>query len=171
MRKLLFILALMTGQAQASGAPEYVAPHVRSAQEVGAGRLTYLMWDVYDATLFAPEGKWQPQRPYALTLTYLRELEGKAIADRSIEEIRRQGGHDEVTLAAWHSQLRAIFPDVRPRVSLTGIYTEKGETIFFENGRKIGHLLDPEFSRAFFAIWLGEKTSEPALREQLLGMR
>jgi hypothetical protein len=32
-------------------------------------------------------------------------------------------------------------------------------------------IADPQFARAFLAIWLGTDTSEPALREQLLGYR
>jgi hypothetical protein len=33
----------------------------------------------------------------------------------------------------------------------------------------VGVIRDAEFSRRFFNIWLGEKTSEPKLRAQLIG--
>ena len=72
-----------------------ITSYVPSAQKVGEGRLTYLFWDVYDATLYAPEGSWKEGKPFALKLSYLRAIEGKQIADRSAEEIRNQGINDE----------------------------------------------------------------------------
>jgi hypothetical protein len=38
------------------------------------------------------------------------------------------------------------------------------------NDKPIGNIDDAEFARAFFAIWLDPKTSEPSLRKQLLGL-
>lgn len=153
--------------------PAYALDHIQSyvpeAQKVGQGRLTYLFWDVYDATLYAPEGAWNDRKPFALQLSYLRTLNGKKIADRSAEEIRGQGFKDEVKLATWHAQMRKIFPDVDEGVNLTGVYTESGETIFYRDNFEIGRIKDPEFSKAFFGIWLDEKTSAPDLRRKLLG--
>ena len=154
--------------------PAYALDHIRTyvpaAQKVGKGRLTYLFWDVYDATLYAPQGSWQEGQPFALQLSYLREIEGKKIADRSVEEMRNQGIKDEVKLATWHAQMRKIFPNVDEGVRLTGVYTEKGETVFYKNDREVGRINDPEFSKAFFDIWLNEKTSAPDLRRKLLGV-
>ena len=148
---------------------EHIRTYVPSAKKVGEGRLTYLFWDVYDATLYAPKGSWQEGKPFALQLSYLREIEGKKIADRSVEEMRNQGIKDEVKLATWHAQMRNIFPDVDEGVRLTGVYTEKGEAVFYKGDREVGRINDPEFSKAFFDIWLNEKTSAPDLRRKLLG--
>ena len=65
--------------------------------------------------------------------------------------------------------MRALFPDVHKGDTLTGVYTRKGTTIFYKNGKKLETINDPEFGRAFFGIWLSENTSEPDLRKQLLG--
>ncbi len=142
---------------------------IPSIQKVGQARLTVMLWDVYDATLYAPEGTWQEDKPFALQLYYLRHLEGKKIASRSIEEMRGQGFTDEVKLAAWYTQMRKIFPDVHNGVSITGIKTTLGETIFYKDNAEIGRIIDPVFSTAFFNIWLGDKTSQPDLRRKLLG--
>jgi hypothetical protein len=40
---------------------------------------------------------------------------------------------------------------------------------FFVNGALRGELREPGFARSFFGIWLAPVTSEPALREALLG--
>ncbi len=150
-------------------ATQQIRTHIPSAQKVGQGRLTYLMWDVYDAALFAPQGTWKKDQPFALQLSYLRKIEGKKIADRSVEEMRGQGIADEVKLATWHTQMRKIFPNVDEGITLTGVYTQKGETVFYKDSTEIGRIQDAEFSKAFFGIWLNEKTSAPDLRRKLLG--
>lgn len=150
-------------------ANDLLSEFVPNAKPVGEGRLSVFIWDVYDATLYAPNGDWNTERPFALELSYLMNLEGKKIADRSIEEIRNQGFDDEIKLADWHSQMRSIFPDVGEGVKLIGVYTKEGESVFFKNNETIGRVTDPEFGKAFFDIWLSEKTSEPGLRKKLLG--
>ncbi|MFK8068441.1 MAG: chalcone isomerase family protein [Gammaproteobacteria bacterium] len=149
---------------------DHIGMHVPEVQKVGEGRLKYLFWNVYDATLYTPKGIWQDEKPFALKLSYLLELEGEKIADRSIEEIRNQGFKNELILATWHNQMRKIFPDVDKGISITGIYTTQGESIFYRQNEEIGRIRDPEFGKAFFNIWLSEKTSEPELRKQLLGL-
>jgi hypothetical protein len=150
-------------------AAEYIMAHIPNPQPVGTARLSIFMMDIYDATLLAQGGKWQPGDPLALQLRYLRELKGNKIADRSVEEMRSIGITDEVKLAAWHTQMRRIFPDVREGMTLTGILTPKGESIFLRDGQEIGRIIDPDFGKAFFGIWLSEKTSAPDLRQKLLG--
>ena len=109
-------------------ASELVSRYVPDAEKVGEGRLTVMVWDVYDASLYAPKGEWEEDKPFALKLTYLRDIKGKKIADRTIEEIRKQGFDDEVKLADWHAQLIRIFPDVNEDTSLVGIYKDNQET-------------------------------------------
>ena len=148
---------------------DYIKEFVPQAEKVGQGRLTYMFWDVYDAALYAPQGTWQEGKPFALQLSYLREIQGKKIADRSVEEMRNQGFKDEVKLATWHTQMKNIFPDVDNGVILTGVYTNTREAVFYLGDTEIGRINDPEFSKAFFNIWLGEKTGAPDLRRKLLG--
>ena len=152
-----------------STASNIIQQHVPNAKPVGTGRMRFWFWSVYDATLYAPHGTWRANRPYALKLDYLRALNGKAIADRSAEEIRKLGFADEARLAVWLADMRTIFPDVDEGRSLTGIYHPKLGTRFYDGGRSIGRIADPEFGRWFFGIWLSKKTSAPDLRAQLLG--
>lgn len=164
---ILFICLIASTEAKAE---EIVMAQIPDASPVGSGRLTYLLWDVYDATLYAPGGKWDRNRPFALTLRYLRSIEGEDIADRSVEEIRQQGFENEVKLAGWYSQMKAIFPNVEDGSTLTGIYIPGRPTRFFNKKKQIGVIHDPEFGKWFFNIWLSEKSSNPALRKKLLGM-
>lgn len=163
-----FIMGLGLGLSPAL-AFDAIYNNVPQAEKIGEGRLTYLFWDVYDAALFAPQGQWERDKPFALSLSYLMDLKGKKIADRTIEEIRKQGFDDELKLADWHAQMKRIFPNVSDGVSLIGVYTESGETIFYMDDINIGVIEDPEFGPYFFDIWLGEQTTAPDLRKKLLG--
>lgn len=140
-------------------------------QIVGEARMRVLFWDVYDARLLAPQGTYREDHPFALSLTYLRTLDGEKIAERSIEEIRGQGVTDETVLERWLAFLADVIPDVGEADEIVGLAAPDGSTRFFRDGTLIGEIDDVRFTRAFFDIWLGEKTSEPGLRDQLLGLR
>jgi hypothetical protein len=169
MNKLLITLMMGLCFSLAVNAKEVIDDYISDAQVVGEGRLTYLFWDVYDASLIAPKGEWKNDKPFALKLTYLRKLEGKKIAERSIQEMRGQGINDEVKLATWHSQMINIFPDVDDGYQLMGIRDQQANTLFYHDNMLIGRIDDAEFTQAFFDIWLSDKTSEPKVRRKLLG--
>ncbi len=161
---LIFVLTvLFTANANA------VSPYIENPRPVGEARLEVLFWDIYDAKLIAPDGRFSPEKPFALTLTYLREFEGKNIASRSIDEMRKQGMDDEVKLATWFEKMQQVFPNVDEGHTLTGVVDNNKHSHFYFNDTKVGTIEDPEFTRWFFDIWLSEDTSEPEMRQQLLG--
>lgn len=151
-------------------ASDTILAAVPSASVVGHGVLTYAFWDVYKATLYAPKGRFDPRKPFALSIEYYHALGGRDIADKSVKEMRKQGFVDDAKLAAWHTQMKAIFPDVKKGTVLSAVYTSKKQTTFYNGNRIIGAIKGDEFGKAFFGIWLSEKTSEAALRRALLGM-
>ena len=170
MHKFLLFFAIFLLLASPMAANDVVQKYIHNAKQVGSGRLSVLLWDVYDATLYAPQGKWNANAPYALSIHYFREIEGADIAERSIEEIRKQGFVDEIKLGKWHTQMRQIFPDVQNGTELTAVFTADTSTNFYAGGKYIGSITGAEFGTHFFNIWLSEKTSEPALRQKLLGL-
>jgi hypothetical protein len=46
-----------------------------------------------------------------------------------------------------------------------------GATQFYFNGQPLGRINEPAFTERFFAIWLGERSSQPDMRVALLGGR
>lgn len=136
---------------------------------VGQGRLSVLFWDIYEIRLFTTDGRYDPGQPLALVLHYLRPVSGRDIAETSIDEIRKQGMTDPVILADWQAQLMHVFPDIARGDELVGTYDDSGGR-FHLNGALIGEISDPELSRRFFDIWLSEATSQPRLRQRLLGL-
>lgn len=152
-------------------APDHVRRHIDDAFPFGDGRLTWFGLHVYDAQLYVPRAfdvANPSAQPFALELTYARRLDGRAIAERSHDEITRLKFGSEAQQARWLAEMMAIFPDVGPGQRLAGIYRPGGGTRFYLDGRFLGEIADPEFGRAFFAIWLDPRTSAPQLRASLL---
>lgn len=147
-----------------------VSTYIENPEPVGQARLAVMFWDIYDAQLIASEGDFDPQKPFALSLTYLRKFEGKNIASRSIDEMRDQGMKDEVKLAKWFEKMQQVFPNVDEGQTITGIVDSGQNSHFYFNDTKVGTIEDPEFTQWFFNIWLSEKTSQPKMRNKLLGL-
>lgn len=173
MRSILTSLALpalLLAAAQAHAEDTRLSP-LRGLELVGQARMQVMLWKVYDARLYSPSGTWLGTPPYALALTYLRNLKGERIAERSVREIREQGFTDELTLARWYELLVNVIPDVGENDEIIGIADAAGATQFWLNGAPIGKIAEPDFTERFFAIWLGERTSVPDMRQALLGDR
>lgn len=170
MRNLFAFFAVIFLSISPAIANNVVKKYIPNAEQVGKGRLSVAFWDVYDATLYAPYGRWDAYTPYALSIRYFREIKGADIAKRSVEEMRKQGVADEVKLAEWGTQMFGIFPDVKNGSELTAVFTTQKSTNFYSNDKFIGSINGVEFGTHFFNIWLSEKTSEPELRRKLLGL-
>lgn len=160
--------------ARAATAPPEVLSAVPAARLQGRGRLTFLGLKVYDARLWVGErpataDDWSV--PMALELEYLRALQGPKIAERSLEEMRRQGAITPDQAERWLAAMTRFFPDVKAGDRITGIKLPGELARFYVNGRGRGELRDAEFARFFFGIWLAPQTSQPALRQALLGQR
>lgn len=136
----------------------------------GGGLLRMYGFQIYNAYLWTPDGAaFDRNKPFALDIEYLRNFEGKALAERSIDEKRAQGIGNEAVYAKWLAEMIRVFPNVKPNDRLTGVATAQRTARFFHNGKFTGEVTDPEFTDAFFGIWLNEKTSQRRFRERLLG--
>lgn len=141
------------------------------AQPAGAGRLRFWGFEVYDARLWVAPDFRQSQferHGFALELAYLRDFSPADIAERSLAEMRRAGSFDAAQAQRWQTALAALLPPVQRGDRLTGVYRPGRGATFLMNGTPLGEIADAEFARLFFAIWLGERSSEPALRRLLL---
>jgi Chalcone isomerase-like len=165
----LFILPTLA-QAQTVAVPGFVLAKMPTAKPVGQARFTAFGLSIFDAVLFAPNGKYDSRSEFALRLTYQRAFTGLSIAEHSIKEIRKQGFKDEAKLRVWMREMTAIFPNVSKGSSITGFQEASGITSFFFNGKPIGTITDKAFAGAFFGIWLNPKTSPATFRNRLLGV-
>lgn len=165
-RSLLGALALavpLVAQASVAELPDAV--------QAGQGRLSFLGLAVYEARLWvAPQFRRSAfdQHAFALELHYLRGFKARDIAERSLQEMQREGPIDAAQAERWKQALGQLLPDVRQGDRLTGVHRPGQGAEFFHNGKRIGLLADAEFARRFFGIWLSPATSAPQLRDALL---
>lgn len=165
--------SIATGLANASPSSPWpeVAGHLPAPTLAGSGQLRYFGLAVYHAQLWtSPDFRASvyAEHSFALTLNYQRSLLGKAIAERSIQEMKRQAPMAPEQENRWLSAMQAAFPDVAANDRLTGLHQPGSGARFWFNGRDIGTLADARFSARFFGIWLHPATSEPGLRLALL---
>lgn len=163
---------VMARSGESPTAPAHISATIPAAQLIGNGSFTWLALKIYDAQLWADGKNFNrevpAQKPFALDLRYARKLQGKKIADASLDEIKNLGIGTAAQHNNWLAAMTALFPDVEKGWHLTGVHLPGEGVRFFLNGTLLGDIADPAFSAAFFAIWLDPKTSAPKLRRTLL---
>ena len=141
------------------------------AQRIGTGRLTVWGFQVYDARLWAQPGFRAANfesAPLALELSYLRAFKAEEVAERSIKEMRRSKPVSDAQASRWIANLLRVIPDIRTGDRVMGVHQPGVGAAFWVNGKNTGEVLDAEFAKLFFGIWLSPNTSEPKLRDALL---
>lgn len=167
---LLLSLALaVIPPAPAQALPEPVAKDLPGLTARGEGVMRFFGLKVYDVRLWTMMKPFSPSEPFALELVYDMSLKGRDIAERSVKEMREQGQADEGKLKRWGEEMAKIFPDIRKGDTLVGVSIPGKEARFYTRDKFIAAVADAEFARAFFDIWLSEKTSAPGVRARLLG--
>jgi hypothetical protein len=169
MHKLLLILITLVLFITPAKANKGITEYIKNPKLVGQASYNYIFWHIYDVYLYAENGLYSSDKPFALMLIYKRDLEGNDIALRSKQEIQKIGFKDKAILERWYQKMIDIFPDVSNGSELVGVYTKDKRSIFFDENKKIGEESDPDFGKWFFGIWLSEKNLYPKLNKQLLG--
>lgn len=165
-----FVFATSLYSASATAQENPIPEHVPNSSVVGEYDLKVAFWDVYDAKFYAPEGVYAVDKPFALELEYKLDLDGEKIAKHTTKEMKKQGFKDKEKLSEWFNSMAQIIPDVKDDDVIIGIKDQNNHAIFYLNGELIGTVEDPEFTKAFFDIWVSEKTSKPRMRRALLGL-
>lgn len=182
---MLSVPLLVPFQANASTATQLSTLELR-----GTADLRYLFWDVYSAALYTGGEVYQAdQFPQVLSLTYKRDIEAQELVDATREQWQKQ----KLVLdnaEQWLRQLVQLWPDIQKGNQLILVVDRDKQSRFYfrpdpgaefksvlseaelkTSARFLGAINDRAFGPAFLAIWLSEKTTEPKLREQLIGKR
>ena len=162
--------SMQPGAAPPAPPPE-ASPELPGAVWSGTARMRFFGLAIYDAALWVAPGfsaSRYAQSPLALQLTYLRSLNGRSIAQRSLEEMRRGAALTSVQEQRWLAAMQDAFPDVQSGDRITGLHQPGLGARFWFNGQPRAQVRDVDFSRLFFGIWLAESSSEPGLRVALL---
>lgn len=145
---------------------------VPQAELVGSGDFSWFGFSVYNARLWSPVARVDFSQPFALELTYRRDISRETLVDTSLDEMRRINGEplDHEQQSDWTRQMRQAFVDVTDGTRITGVFLPGEGCRFYVDG-KLQHVIDdPVFARAFFSIWLDPQTRSPTLRAALLGL-
>jgi hypothetical protein len=169
---LAVVLTAAAPASTANTAPAAVSAQLPEARLAGEGELRWFGLKVYSAQLWVGRPGLRIDRPaaspFALDLRYATGLKGQLIAERSLQEMERMGFGDAPRRTRWLEAMKRMFPDVAKGDRLTGVHEPGRGARFFHNDRAIGTVDDPDFSDAFFAIWLDARTTAPSLRESLV---
>ncbi|MDH4392982.1 MAG: chalcone isomerase family protein [Aquabacterium sp.] len=152
-------------------APAELASELPGAIWRGSGALRFLGMRIYDARLWSPVAVTGDgaNQPLALELIYARSIKGELIVSSSLREMQRVGQFSDEQSAVWAKAMAPLFPNIKPGDRITGVQRPGESARFFVNGTLRGEVADAEFTRLFFGIWLSPRTSDPQLRQQLLG--
>ena len=140
---------------------------IPGASQVGQGQFSRFGWSIYQAQLWTLNGQYEPNQPFALKLTYERDIAESRIVQASLDEMSKLGAPVKER-QGWRAVLEQVIDDVKKGESITGVYRPGEGATFFHGDKETGKM-DEELARAFFAIWLDARTSEPSLRQALLG--
>jgi hypothetical protein len=162
----------LANQLAETALPSELANTLPAVELVGKGKLTFFGLEVYESSLWTTpsfKGLAFENHNFALELHYLRNFTAIDIAKRSIEEMQRIEPVPDQKVALWIKTLSESFPNVKKGDRIVGVHKPSFGVTFWHNGKRSGEIRDPDFSRQFFGIWLSPKTSEPKLRQALLG--
>jgi hypothetical protein len=139
-------------------------------QLLGTAKFSLLFWDIYQSRLLTSDG----QLPLShncqhsmFEIQYLRDISKQELLDNTISQWQHLA-IDEDEYKPFLVMLENIWPDINSGDKLT-LLNNSEITVFYLNQKKIGEIKSEEFADLFLRIWLDENTSEPKLRQQLLG--
>ena len=166
MKKLLALLILIPSLSWTS---EFKQEIFQSPKLIGEGTLKVLMWEVYDLRLYTDGTAFSWQDKFMLEFDYSRELKKESVIDASLKEFKLQPNVTDKDIKSWEMYLEQVIQPVQKGEKATIQWVPDGQIIFHYEDSKPAVIENEQFAVAFFNIWLGEQTSRPKLRSQLLG--
>jgi hypothetical protein len=165
---LLFCLGLTGSAAAATPIPTGSTLNKTSLQLVGKAQFSVLFWDIYASRLYTPSGQYNGVNPSVLfEITYQTDIDKKDLIRRTVEQWQHLG-LNEAEYGQFLPKLNALWPDIVEGDKLA-LFVGANGSAFYLNDKSIGLIEDHRFAAMFLDIWLSPKTSQPALRLQLLG--
>ena len=166
MRNILLIILLSLNTSFAS---EMQKEAFSSPTIIGEGTLKVFFMEIYDLRLIADSPTFSWQNKFKLDFIYTRDLKKDSVIKSSIKELRRQSSVSESDIESWQGYLEQSIRPVQEGTHATVLWEPEGQITFLYENSDPTTIEDEDFARAFLNIWLGEETSQPKLRSQLLG--
>ncbi|MFN5235025.1 MAG: hypothetical protein ACK5CK_11015, partial [Burkholderiaceae bacterium] len=110
---LLLLLSLSTMLSTALANSGGLKQALPDATVIGSGSFRWFGLKLYDASLWAVRGSFNPDNwqsaSLALELNYARTLEGRRIAEASIDEMKKLGIGTPAQHKAWDEAMKQVF--------------------------------------------------------------
>ena len=171
-RGLLVLALLFTPSLAAAMLPPTATAVHADLKEVGRGRLTWLGFGIYRASLWTSTGRYDgfpPGQTVALSLWYERKFSRQQLLGITQHEWERLKLGTPEQQRRWRAELERHWGDVRPGDNITTVAVAGGATRFYTQHRLLGEVRDPAFGPAFLAIWLDPRSAVADLRREMLG--
>jgi hypothetical protein len=168
----MVILSLAGSATHAARLPDPVARGSYALRQVGSGTLRWLGMQIYEASLWTPDGRYQglaQGQPVALSLWYGRNFSREELLRITGTAWQLLGETSLPQQQRWLGELRGVWLDVAKGHNLTAVVVPGGETRFYDQQRLLGRIDDADFGPAFLAIWLHPRSAVGDLRVALLG--
>ena len=181
---ILFIIfssyVLANSAPNAPHTPERLQEIPKNFKKVGSARFSFLVWDVYDSRLFTLSGKYSTtiepyttkiNNPILFEITYLRDITNNDLINNTVE----QWEHLSITkntYQAYIPQLEALWPNIKTG-DILSLLIDNERSHFYYNNKLLGDIANSgevSFGELFLNIWLSPQTSQPELRQKLLGI-
>lgn len=167
-RDLVFgLVGLFALQGAARG--DALSQIMPTAKRVGIARFKVIFFKIYDAELFAPNGSFSRNGPYALRLTYLSNARKDRIISSTVKEMKRQKAASSKVIEGWVPLMEDAFISMDKGSYADFIHTGDGRVLLTANGKLISEITDSRFITALMNVWLGPKVRDKEFQDKLMG--
>lgn len=168
MSKLWAVICAWLLVTAASASDELMAEQ-HHWQPIGESTFSVLFWDIYQAQLYSPDGRYRGIRgPLKLSLTYLRPLSAGQIVDATRRQWQRLGYLDAQAIE-WLKAIATVLPDIGDREQLSFELLADGRAVLRHNHNILHHFPSDKVNERFLAIWLSPVNGYPRLTRELTG--
>lgn len=166
---LLTVLLFMGFQGAQPAQAEALDRLLPDAELVGEARFKVMLFKIYDAQLFAPDGKYSTDAPYSLRLRYLINAKKDRIVSSTVKEMKRMQAASEAQIESWVPVMQSAFIDMPKGSHADFIHTPDGRLTLVADGEIISVIEDAALAQAIMDIWLGPKVRDQRFQDSLMG--
>ena len=144
-----------------------ITKHLPEYKIVGKANYSFLIWNIYDATLVTKSGKFEDDE-FVLVLKYNKVIKKERLVNETINEFKKQAEFKEEYLNSLRQIFNKTFKKTKINSVFVGIKRKKQAYLYFE-GEEVFKTKDEKFIDYFFNIWLREDSQNPSFTKKLLG--
>jgi hypothetical protein len=144
-----------------------ITKHLPEYKIVGKANYSFLIWNIYDATLVTKSGKFEDDE-FVLVLKYNKVIKKERLVNETINEFKKQAEFKEEYLNSLRQIFNKTFKKTKINSVFVGIKGKKQAYLYFE-GKEVFKTNDEKFINYFFNIWLREDSQNPSFTKKLLG--